>query len=83
MMKDRALALRILKEGEAKNPKSVRLRFYEGRACYNRGKGDLKSAISAFESARDLALRQGLSVLSEEELQAYEFSTNFIAQIQR
>ncbi len=83
LMKDGALALRILKEGEERNPKSVRLRFYEGRARYDRGNGDVKAALSAFETARDLALLQGLPSLSEEELQAYHFSTNFIAQIQR
>ena len=83
MMKDLPLALKILSEGEAKNPSSVRLRFYEGRARYNRGKGDLASARAAFESARDIALRGGLAALSEEELVAYEFSTNFIAEIDR
>ena len=81
MMKDLPLALRILEEGEARNPSSVRLRFYEGRARYNRGKGDLASARAAFESARDIALRGGLAALSEEELTAYEFSTNYIAEI--
>ena len=81
MLKDLPLALRILEEGEARNPSSVRLRFYEGRARYNRGKGDLASARAAFEYARDIALRGGLAALSEEEFTAYEFSTNYIAEI--
>ncbi len=83
MMKDSALAVRIIKEGEARNPESVRLRYYEGRAHYARGKGDVAAAKVAFESARDLAVEEGLSSLSEEEFQAYEFSTNFIADIER
>ncbi|MBR4258484.1 MAG: hypothetical protein IKQ17_05600 [Kiritimatiellae bacterium] len=61
---------------------------FESRTIYpllakpvSRGKGDLASARAAFESARDIALRGGLAALSEEELTAYEFSTNYIAEI--
>ncbi len=83
MMKDTDLALRIVAEGQAKNPKSVRLRFYEGRVRYARGKGDLASARAAFVSARDLADSLGLDVLPEEERTAYEFAGRFIEEIDR
>ena len=83
MMKDVDLALRIVSEGQAKNPKSVRLRFYEGRVRYARGKGDLASARAVFVSARDLAVSLGLDALPEEERTAYEFAGRFIEEIDR
>ena len=83
MMKDANLARRIVAAGQAKNPKSVRLRFYEGRVRYARGKGDLASARAAFASARDLAVSLGLDALPEEERTAYEFAGRFIEEIDR
>lgn len=86
MMKDRELALRIISEGEARNPGSARLRYYRGRVLYERGRGDVALAKSTFAAARDMALLKcggRLERLSEEERRAYEFSTNFIAGIER
>lgn len=86
MMKDRELALRIISEGEARNPGSALLRYYRGRVLYARGKGDVAAAKSAFAAARDMALLKcggHLEKLSEEDRRAYDFSTNFIAGIMR
>lgn len=86
MMKDRELALRIISEGEARNPGSARLRYYRGRVLYEHGKGDVALAKSTFAAARDMALLKcggRLEKLSEEDRRAYDFSTNFIAGIER
>lgn len=86
MMKDRELALRILSEGEARNPGSALLRYYKGRVLYARGKGDVTAAKSTFATARDIALLKcggRPDRLSEEDRRAYDFSTNFIAGIER
>lgn len=86
MMKDRELALRIISEGESRNPGSARLRYYRGRVLYEHGKGDVALAKSTFAAARDMALLKcggRLEKLPEEERFAYVFSTNFIAGIER
>jgi len=86
MMKDPALALRILAEGKSRNPGNAKLSYYEGRALYARGKGDVGAAAAAFAEARDLALARAggrAELLSEDDRCTYEFATNYLGVIER
>lgn len=55
VMKDETLALRILDEGIARNPKSARLYLTKGGFLYKMGKGDLVAAEQCFRKALALA----------------------------
>ena len=51
MMKDKALALRVVNEGLEKNPDDPELLLCRGRTYYDRGHGDLAAAYAAFSAA--------------------------------
>ena len=55
MMKDRALAAKILAEAKAKNPDDLELLWTEGRFIYNGGKGSASLARVPFERVVELA----------------------------
>ena len=68
MLKDRALARRIIDEAKAKNPDSLEIAFAEARFVYDGGKGDAASAERLLERALESASRRcggRLSGLSE------------------
>ena len=86
VMKDRALASRVVAEGRAKNPGSLELLLAEGRLLYDRGAGDVSRARQVFASVRDTALgRCGGKVeeLPEKDLWAYRFALNFLKDADR
>ena len=55
VMKDKALAAKVIAEAKAKNPDSIEIAFTEGRALYDGGKGDVAAAKRAFQRAVELA----------------------------
>ena len=55
MMKDHALAGRIIGAAAEANPKSVTVAFYRARHLYDRGRGDASAAEAAFAAVRRLA----------------------------
>ena len=77
MMKDGALAGRVLDEGLARNPGDLELLICRARMAYAGGGGDLRKARGLFAEIRDeAAARCGgdLSRLSERERQAHRFA---------
>ena len=74
MLKDRALARRILDEAKAKNPDSLEIAWTEARFVYQRGKGDVAAATRLLEEARRMGkLKCGgrLSELAPPEAEAF------------
>ena len=65
MLKDRALARRILDEAKAKNPDSLEIAWTEARFVYQGGKGDVAAAARLLEEARRLGKRKCGGRLSE------------------
>ena len=65
MLKDRALARRILDEAKAKNPDSLEIAWTEARFVYQRGKGDVAAATRLLEEARRMGKRKCRGRLSE------------------
>ena len=65
MLKDRALAGRVLAEARAKNPDSLEIAFTAARFVYDGGKGDAAAAKRILESAIDLGKRKCGGRLSE------------------
>lgn len=58
MLKDKALARRILDEAKAKNPEDLEIAWTEARFAYDGGKGDLAATERLLEAARDLGKRK-------------------------
>ena len=65
MLKDRALARRILDEAKAKNPDSLEIAWTEARFMYQGGKGDVAAAARLLEEARRMGKRKCGGRLSE------------------
>ena len=65
MLKDRALARRILDEAKAKNPDSLEIAWTEARFVYQGGKGDVAAAMRLLEEARRMGKRKCGGRLSE------------------
>ena len=65
MMKDKALARRVLEDAKAKNPYSLEIAFAEARFVYDGGKGDASAARRILESALQLGNRKCGGRLSE------------------
>ena len=65
MLKDRALARRILDEAKAKNPDSLEIAWTEARFVYQGGKGDVAAATRLLEEARRMGKRKCGGRLSE------------------
>ena len=74
MLKDRALARRILDEAKAKNPDSLEIAWTEARFVYQGGKGDVAAAARLLEEGRRLGKRKcggRLSELAPQEAEAF------------
>ena len=74
MLKDQALARRILDEAKAKNPDSLEIAWTEARFVYQGGKGDVAAAMRLLEEARRLGKRKcggRLSELAPHEAEAF------------
>ena len=81
IMKDKAMAVRILEEAKAKNPESIEIAFTEGRALYDNGHGDLVAAKAAFARAvalGDAKCRGDVSKLTSREEESYRFAANYL-----
>ena len=65
MIKDRALARRVLEDAKAKNPDSLEIAFAEARFVYDGGKGDAAAARRILEKAIELGNRKCGGQLSE------------------
>jgi len=74
VMKDEALAVRILEEGLARNPKSARLHLTKGEFLYKRGKGDLSAAERCFRQA---------IVLAPADSQICEFANRYLKDLEK
>ena len=74
MMKDRALARRVIDEAKAKNPDSLEIAWTEARFVYQGGKGDVAAATRLLEEARRMGKRKcggRLSELAPHEAEAF------------
>ena len=74
MLKDQALARRILDEAKAKNPDSLEIAWTEARFVYQGGKGDVATAMRLLEEARRMGKRKcggRLSELAPHEAEAF------------
>ncbi len=86
VIKDRALATRVIAEGRAKNPESLELLLTEGRNLYQRGAGDVAAAEKVFEAVRAGALLRcggDVSKLSESDSWTYSFADNYMKKIRK
>ena len=84
MMKDKALARRILDEAKAKNPDSLEIALTEARFVYDGGKGDAAAAERLLETARSLGKRKcggGLSKLSPHEAEVFCCILDYLSKI--
>ena len=74
MLKDQALARRILDEAKAKNPDSLEIAWTEARFVYQGGKGDVAAATRLLEEARRMGKQKcggRLSELAPHEAEAF------------
>ena len=86
VMKDKAMAARILEEAREKNPESIEIAFTEGRALYDNGHGDLVAAKAAFARAialGDAKCRGDVSKLTSREEEAYRFASNYLENLNK
>ena len=84
MLKDRALARRILDEAKAKNPDSLEIALTEARFVYDGGKGDAAAAELLLEEARSMGRRKcggRLSELSPHEAEAFCCILDYLSKI--
>ena len=84
MLKDQALARRILDEAKAKNPDSLEIAWTEARFVYQGGKGDVAAAERILEDARRLGKRKcggKLAELSPHEVEAYCGILDYLSKI--
>ena len=65
MLKDKALARRVIEEAKAKNPYSLEIAFAEARFVYDGGKGDAAAAKRILGNALELGNRKCGGRLSE------------------
>ena len=81
MLKDRALAARVLAEARARNPESLELLLTEARHLYDRGRGDLVAAERVFAEVRDKAFARcggDLEKLSENDRRDCRFALDVL-----
>ncbi len=86
MMKDDALARRIIKEGLEHNPDSLELALHNARQTYNVGKGDVEAAKSEFEALVSLALKKcggDESRLDDDDIRQLRAARNYLDKIAR
>ena len=86
VMKDKALAAKVIAEAKAKNPDSIEIAFTEGRALYDGGKGDVAAAKRAFQRTVELAdVKCGgdSSKLSEREEEAFRFANGYLKNLDK
>ena len=84
MMKDRALALRVIREAKARNPDSLEVALAEARMVYDGGKGDAAAAERLLESARATGKRLcggRLSSLSAHDAETYCLILDYLSKI--
>ena len=84
MMRDKALARRILEDAKAKNPDSLEVAFAEARFVYDGGKGDAAAAKLLLENALELGNRKcggRLSELSERDAETYRRMQEYLSGI--
>ena len=84
MMKDKALARRVLEDAKAKNPYSLEIAFAEARFVYDGGKGDASAAKRILGNALELGNRKcsgRLSELSEREAETYRRMQEYLSGI--
>ena len=84
MLKDRALARRILDEAKAKNPDSLEIAWTEARFVYQGGRGDVAAAERILEDARRMGKRKcggRLSELSPHEAEAFCYILGYLSKI--
>lgn len=86
VMKDKALAAKVIAEAKAKNPDSVEIAFTEGRALYDGGKGDVAAAKRAFRRAVELANAKcggDRSKLSVREEESFRFAEGYLKNLDK
>ena len=84
MMKDRALARRVIDEAKAKNPDSLEIAWVEARFVYDGGTGDVAEAERLLERARALGKKKcggRLSSLSGREAEMYCYILDYLSKI--
>ena len=84
MMKDRALALRVIGEAKAKNPDSLEVALAEARMVYDAGKGDVAAAERLLESARAVGKKLcggQLAALSSHDAETYCVVLDYLSKI--
>ena len=84
MMKDRALARRVIDEAKAKNPDSLEIAWTEARFVYQGGAGDVVAAERLLEAARGMGKRKcggRLSDLSSREAEVFCFVLDYLSKI--
>ena len=84
MLKDKALARRILDEAKAKNPDSLEIAWTEARFVYDGGNGDVAAAERLLEAARGMGRRKcggRLSELSSHEAEAFCYVLDYLSKI--
>ena len=84
MMRDKALARRVIAEAREKNPDSMEVALMEARIAYDGGAGDLAEAARLFERARMLGERKcggRLSELSARDAATYRMVVNYLSRI--
>lgn len=84
MMKDRALALRVIREAKARNPDSLEVALAEARMVYDGGKGDAAAAERLLEGARATGKRLcggRLSSLSAHDAETYCLILDYLSKI--
>lgn len=84
VMKDKALAAKVLDEAKERNPDSIEIAFTEGRALYDGGKGDLAAAKRAFRRTVELANAKcngDTAALSPREEESFRFAGNYLKAI--
>ena len=84
MMKDRALAFRVLGEAKAKNPDSLEVARAEARMAYDAGKGNVAEAERLLQEARATGKRLcggDLSRLSSHDAETYCEILDYLSKI--
>lgn len=85
VMKDKALARRVMSEAKEHNPEDLELMWTEGRVLYDRGRGDLVASKKVFEALKSKALRRcggNVSSLSERDGWMYRFALEYLTHLE-
>ena len=84
MIKDKALARRVIREAREKNPDSLELAWTEARLVYDEGNGDVAAAEAILEGARAIGKRLcggRLSSLSAHDGEMYCYILDYLSKI--